>query len=117
VDIFICSHVLEHVADDRAAMRELYRVLSPAGFGIVMVPLVRGVEETQEDPAKSSEYLRWRYYGSGDHLRQYGKRDFVNRLQEAGFRVDEFGIEWFGPETFRRAGIASESILYVVRKL
>ena len=26
-DFFICSHVLEHVSDDRRALNELYRIL------------------------------------------------------------------------------------------
>jgi SAM-dependent methyltransferase len=34
VDAFICSHVLEHVRDDRKAMGELFRVLVPGGWGI-----------------------------------------------------------------------------------
>jgi hypothetical protein len=52
----------------------------------------------------------------GDHVRHYGKRDFVERLTAAGFVVDQLGIEHFGRETFRRAGIADNSVLYVVRK-
>src|SRR4029077_10372030 len=34
-DAVICSHVLEPVPDDRAAMRELRRVLAPGGFGVL----------------------------------------------------------------------------------
>lgn len=30
-DMFICSHVLEHVDDDRKALSELFRVLKPGG--------------------------------------------------------------------------------------
>jgi SAM-dependent methyltransferase len=116
IDVFLCSHILEHVPDDRKAMSELYRILKPGGFGIVMVPLVHGVEDTQESPDINTEALRWKYYMSGDHLRQYGTRDFVKRLSAAGFQVDQLGIKYFGEETFGRAGIAADSILYVVRK-
>jgi SAM-dependent methyltransferase len=115
-DIVLCSHVLEHVPDDRRAMRELHRVLCPDGFAIVMVPLVHGVDETNEDPAIDTPALRWKYFGSDDHVRQYGRRDFADRLAAAGFAVERFGIDFFGAEAFRRAGLATDSVLYVVRK-
>jgi len=116
VDIFLCSHVLEHIPEDRKAMRELYRILKPGGFGVVLVPLVIGIEETHEDPSIDTIALRWKYFGMGDHVRQYGRRDFVKRLAAAGFRVEQLGIDHFGAETFRRAGIADNSVLYVVHK-
>jgi SAM-dependent methyltransferase len=115
VDILLCSHVLEHVDDDRKAMREIRRVLKPDGFAILLVPLVIGVEETHEDPTFDTLELRWKYFGMGDHVRQYGKRDFIARLEAAGLSVEQLGIDYFGGETFRRAGIADNSILYVVR--
>ena len=49
-DVFICSHVLEHVNDDLAAMGELFRVLKPGGWGIAMVPISLGLEAIHEDP-------------------------------------------------------------------
>lgn len=115
VDFFLCSHVLEHVPEDRKAMRELHRILKPDGFGIVMVPLVHGVDETHEDPAINTPALRWKHYGLADHVRQYGRRDFLDRLGAAGFRVDRLGLDYFGKESFHHAGIAYDSILYVVR--
>ncbi|HEV2957928.1 MAG TPA: class I SAM-dependent methyltransferase [Xanthobacteraceae bacterium] len=115
-DIVLCSHVLEHVPDDRRAMRELHRILRPDGFAIVMVPLVHGVEETNEDPAIDTPALRWKYFGSDDHLRQYGKRDFADRLAAAGFDIERLGVGFFGEEAFRRAGTAADSVLYVVRR-
>jgi SAM-dependent methyltransferase len=116
IDMFICSHVLEHVPDDRRAMRELFRVLKPGGFGIVMVPLVVGVEDTHEDPSIVDPAARWKYYCQDDHLRLYGRRDFVRRLEEAGFNVLQLGVDHFGPERFRRAGIHDNSVLYVAEK-
>jgi SAM-dependent methyltransferase len=116
VDVFLCSHVLEHVSDDRKAMAEIFRVLHPDGFGVLLVPLVHGVEDTVEDPAIVTASQRWRYYGSDDHVRQYGKRDFIGRLASAGFQIDQVDISHFGAEAFRRAGIALDSVLYVIRK-
>jgi SAM-dependent methyltransferase len=115
-DVILCSHVLEHVPDDRRAMRELHRVLSSDGFAIVMVPLVHGVDETNEDPAIDSPALRWKYFGSDDHVRQYGKRDLADRLAAAGFEIERLGVGFFGEQAFRRAGIAADSVLYVVRR-
>jgi len=115
VDIILCSHVLEHIPDDRKAMREIARVLKPDGFAVLLVPLVVGVEETHEDPRIDTEALRWKYFGMGDHVRQYGKRDFLDRLETAGLQVEQLGSEHFGAEVFRRAGIAENSVLYVAR--
>jgi len=115
VDVLLCSHVLEHVPEDRKAMREICRVLKPDGFGVILVPLVPGMDQTHEDASIIDEALRWKYFGMGDHIRQYGKRDFIGRLEAAGLKVDQLGIDYFGAEAFRRAGIAENSVLYVVR--
>ena len=48
VDVVICNHIMEHVADDRRAMRELHRVLKPGGWGIVLSPVDRDYEQTYE---------------------------------------------------------------------
>src|SRR3954449_3243986 len=52
-DLILCSHVLEHVPDDRAAMRELRRVLADGGVALVLVPYRPGVT-TYEDPSIKS---------------------------------------------------------------
>src|SRR5215813_4063882 len=38
-DVILCSHVLEHVPDDRRAMRELCRILRPGGWTMIQVPI------------------------------------------------------------------------------
>jgi SAM-dependent methyltransferase len=115
VDIILCSHVLEHIPADRKAMSEIARVLKPDGLAIVLVPLVLGVDETHEDPAIDTNAQRWKYYGAGDHVRQYGKRDFIDRLEKAGLSVEQVGLDHFGGEAFQRAGLNPNSVLYIVR--
>jgi len=83
-DVIFCSHVLEHVPEDRKAMRELRRVLRPGGWALLEVP-VRG-EETFEHPSVTDPQERKRIYGQFDHVRIYGT-DISMRLEEAGFSV------------------------------
>ncbi len=83
-DVILCSHVLEHIPDDRKAMSELFRVLKPGGWAILQVPL--GREKTFEDPTVTSPEERLRLFGHVDHVRRYGK-DFKERLESAGFQV------------------------------
>ena len=101
VDLLVCYHVLEHVPDDCAAMREIARVLSPRGVALIEVPIKVGVA-TEEDPAATPEE-RLRRFGQVDHVRWYGD-DFDERLTVAGLAsvrvtppalVGESAVDWF----------------------
>ena len=86
-DFFICSHVLEHVPDDHKALSELHRILKPGGTGILMVPIILGLEEIDEDPFETDESERWRRFGQHDHVRVYSKEGFLKRARDAGFFI------------------------------
>jgi len=115
-DIFICSHVLEHVENDIIAMQELHRVLNRNGWGIAMVPIHLGLDEVYEDSSIKTEQERWKHFGQHDHLRAYSKNGFITRLESVGFKVNQFNIVYFGEETFLRHGIHPRSVLYIVTK-
>ena len=89
-DIVYCSHVLEHVSDDRKAMREFYRVLKKSGWALIQVPVEGKV--TFEDPSITEPKERLRVFGQDDHVRIYGP-DIVDRLQAAGFQVNVISIQ------------------------
>lgn len=85
-DVVLCNHVLEHVAADKQAMRELCRVLKPGGWAILQVPLERKREQTFEDPRIVSPEEREKWFHQKDHVRIYGL-DYKDRLEAAGFTV------------------------------
>lgn len=87
LDVIICSHVLEHIPDDRKAMTEMHRVLRPGGYLLVMVPTYG--EHTYEDWTITEPEDRKLHFGQDDHVRKYG-RDITLRLQDAGFIVAEW---------------------------
>ena len=84
-DAVYCSHVLEHVQDDRKAMREFHRILKCDGWAIVLVPIT--AEKTIEDSSIRDPEERLRVFGQEDHVRRYGP-DYADRLREAGFNVE-----------------------------
>jgi SAM-dependent methyltransferase len=84
-DAVYASHVLEHVLDDRGAMREIYRTLKPGGWAILQVPISKG-KVTYEDATIVDPDKRNQAFGERDHVRVYGE-DYYDRLTEAGFTV------------------------------
>ena len=83
-DVVYCSHVLEHVPDDRRAIRELYRVLKTNGWALILAPIT--AEKTIEDLSITDPNIRLKRFGQEDHVRRYGP-DFLERLEEVGFFV------------------------------
>ena len=116
-DFFICSHVLEHVDNDDKAIQELYRITKSGGYGILMAPIIVGLEHTIEDPSMATVAERWQHFGQYDHVRLYAHDDYVEKLEVNGFVVDQLDIEYFGKKLFKQLGLKETSILYIVRKL
>jgi SAM-dependent methyltransferase len=114
-DAVICSHVLEHVADDGAAMRELRRVTMPGGWCLVMVPLDVGRDHTSEDPTIVSEEERLQAFWQPDHLRLYAP-DIEQRLRAAGFDVEVIRpTDEFGHDVVERARLLPSDWLFLCR--
>jgi SAM-dependent methyltransferase len=113
-DLILCSHVLEHVPGDPAAMRGLRRVLADGGLALVLVPY-RPAVTTYEDPSITSPLDRMVAFGQQDHVRIYGN-DLPERLREAGFEVeDRTAAELFDETTVGRCELDPDEHLFVCR--
>lgn len=97
-DAILCNHVLEHIPDDRQAMKELFRVLKPGGWAILQVPVSKVLEQTYEDFTITSPLEREKHFGQKDHVRIYGN-DYPQRLKGAGFIVEPY--HWTMDSGFR----------------
>jgi SAM-dependent methyltransferase len=74
-DTIICMNVLEHVEDDRAALRFMHETLVPGGRAVILVP--------------AFQFL----YGTIDraiaHYRRYTRKDLLPRMRESGFVIEK----------------------------
>jgi len=115
-DVIVCSHVLEHVREERRAMAEFYRVLRPGGWAMLQVPYSPVLESTYEDDSIVSASERTVRCGQEDHVRIYGL-DHVTRLQNAGFEVETYSYAAeFGRQAAQRYGLILNELLFIAHK-
>jgi SAM-dependent methyltransferase len=112
--VIYCSHVLEHVPDDRAALRELYRVLKPGGWAVLQVPITAA--ETFEDPNVTDPDERARVFGQWDHVRRCGP-DYIDRMRAAGFIAETLSATEVIPAgRCARLGIQRDRLIFLCTK-
>ncbi len=115
-DVILCNHVLEHIPDDTKAMRELYRVLRPSGWGIFQIPQDLNRKTTFEDHSITDKKERAKIFGQYDHVRIYGW-DFFDKLKNVGFKAEalEYGTR-LSPREVEKYRLAKGEVIPVVHK-
>ena len=95
-DLVYASHVMEHIPDDAAAIREVVRILRPGGVAVLPVPIVaeRTIEYDKPNPLESM------------HVRAPGP-DYFDRYRAAFARVDVYESTDF-PERFQPSVLTRE---------
>ncbi|MCE7863505.1 MAG: methyltransferase domain-containing protein [Bacteroidetes bacterium CHB5] len=116
-DAVLCNHVLEHVADDIQAMREIKRVLKPGGWAILQVPFFSPVPETTfEDNTITDKREREKIFGQDDHVRKYGQ-DYASRINASGLIAEKNNFaQSLSKEIIARASIMENEVLYIGKK-
>ena len=114
-DLIMCTHVLEHIPDEKKAMSELYRVLKPkSGIAFLNVPQFN-IPATLEKPEYNTPELRLKYYGQADHVRAYGL-DYPKRPGNAGFDVQQISFADSDPKILKRYGLDRNEKIFLCRK-
>ena len=72
-DITTALDVVEHLDDDAAGLKEMYRVTRKGGYSLIFVPAFMWLWGVQDDVS--------------NHRIRYTKRQIVERLEKAGFTV------------------------------
>jgi SAM-dependent methyltransferase len=105
-DLIWCQHVLTQIPDDRAAIRELYRVLR-AGTGELVLSVAQELRDKTVEFGRANKKQMgfWRSYGT----------DFVERLTEGGLEVfpATYGLS---AEDCARYGIAPDEGFFICTK-
>ena len=115
-DFILCNHVLEHINDDKKAIKELYRVLNKNGTAILQVPINQKSSKTFEDSSIVDKKERIEKFGQYDHIRLYGL-DYFKKLESFGFKVYplKYSKEFTESEIIKY-GLIKDEIIPVCKK-
>lgn len=106
-DFFISSQVLEHVPDEKTALKEIFRILKPTGKALLCLPvsdMPKTLEEADIIRQKSldrelTNEERLQFFGQSDHVRLFGQ-DVLSLFYETGFKVNQIQPERIYPQSF-----------------
>ena len=106
-DVIICNQVLEHVPDYRAALSEIYRVLSPGGLLMVGVP-----NEGSSLGILRNHVLQRSILSSTDHVNMFTRKTLLAGLQGANFAVKRIEPEgFFVPHTILHSSLNGARVI------
>jgi len=122
-DVLMANHILEHVENLDNALDEIYRVMKPGGYAIMLSPINLDRNSTYENKEITDPLEREIHFGQKDHLREFGL-DYAKVLERDGVEVveDRF-IETLSKEEILRYAIANpnnitiENYIFIGRKL
>lgn len=110
-DKILCSHVLEHVLDDRAVLSEIHRVLTDEGQAVLAIPLkytpqymalqkatdlARAILKPgkKKSPTLPPGALNLKLVGRQAHIRHHSLQSFQSLVESEGFVIEQVTGVW-----------------------
>ena len=81
-DVVLAWDIIEHVANEKRLLAEIYRVLKQDGLVLVSVPHA-------DDSRIAGSYLTYCHYKDKTHQREYTPETLKNAFQSLGFTIGE----------------------------
>jgi SAM-dependent methyltransferase len=115
-DVIICNHVFQYIEDDKKAIKNIYKLMKPGGWGIMQVPIDTTKKVTYEDSSITDPLEREKAFGLKEHVRYYSY-DYADRLREAGFKVtvDDYTSKFSDEEIYKYGFWKGDSIYYCTK--
>ncbi len=114
-DFILCSHILAHVHDDKKALRELLRTLSPKGH-LILLDRIHDIPTTMEASKNTDAKEREKIVGQSDRFRKYGL-DFKQRIQNEGWNIEEIDYaSTLSPASIHRQRLRTDEFIYVCKR-
>ena len=98
-DLILSNHTIEHVADPRLTLSDIYRLLKPDRFAIVRLPVVSYAWQKYQ--------TNWVQLDAPRHLFLFTAKYFSKLAQDVGFEVqnvayDSTAFQFWGSEQYQR---------------
>lgn len=78
-DFALCTEVIEHIKDDKKAIKRIFKLIKKNGIVVISVP------------SKSAPLYRWGFCENFDrrvgHLRRYTSKELISKCKSGGFDI------------------------------
>jgi ubiquinone/menaquinone biosynthesis C-methylase UbiE len=104
--VVVAKHVVEHLEQPQAAIREFARVTAPGGLAIVSTPNL-------DSPMRRRKGKEWIGYRDRTHISLHTPDEWLEMLKEAGFRARRvFSDGFWDPPYVRGFPVALQKLIF-----
>lgn len=114
-DLIICNHVLEHLRNDRIALKNINNLLNEGGHAIMLTPYSEIIDKDVYQEKYLTKKEKYELYGQDDHVRVYSKKSLIKKIEDAGFELKLMKIDEFSTID-KNMGLIEKERIFLAKK-